>query len=70
MPLAPEPTPEQVEVRLSAAQVYENYLKYKQEFEEPDRSPWVIVWMFATLGSCGFSVIVFLGIAWLCGWIP
>jgi len=65
MPLAPEPTPEQVEARLSAAQAYENYLKYKAEFEEPDDAPWVIVWGFIFIAACSFALILGFGIWYL-----
>jgi len=53
-------------VKLSAAQSYANYLKYKQALEEePDRAPWVIVWMFAALGACSFMLIIGFGYWWL-----
>jgi hypothetical protein len=64
MPLAPEPTPEQV--KLSAAQSYANYLKYKQALEEPeDRGPWVIVWGFIFIAACSFALILGFGIWYL-----
>ena len=64
-PYNPQMSDTETTVKLSPEQAYENYLNYKQAIEEPDRAPWVIVWLFAALGACSFMFIIGFGYWWL-----